>query len=223
MSDVERYLDELFDRLAGQGAAGRRMLEEAEQHLRLAVADRVAEGMPVADAEREAVARFGASGPIASLLGRVYQGSRLVRAVVVGGWVVLMLAGAHIVTALVLAEWGTSYTIMRQTAVIGVLLLVAGGVGVTAGRWAGGRPTHALLQASVLALAGVVVLVDVPLAVGLAFGEQGLHRHAAALLTGVAAANVLGVGGVRRLARRSAEQGEVDGVGHGSLAGDVRV
>lgn len=33
MSEIERYLDEFFDRLAGQGAAGRRALAEAEDHL----------------------------------------------------------------------------------------------------------------------------------------------------------------------------------------------
>ena len=30
---VDRYLDALFDRLAGTGAAGRRALAEAEDHL----------------------------------------------------------------------------------------------------------------------------------------------------------------------------------------------
>ena len=35
---VERYLDALFDRLAGTGQAGRRSLVEAEDHLRAAAA-----------------------------------------------------------------------------------------------------------------------------------------------------------------------------------------
>ena len=39
MSEIERYLDELFDQLAGTGAAGRRALMEAEYHLRAVGAD----------------------------------------------------------------------------------------------------------------------------------------------------------------------------------------
>jgi hypothetical protein len=35
VSEIERYLDELFDQLAGTGAAGRRALMEAEYHLEL--------------------------------------------------------------------------------------------------------------------------------------------------------------------------------------------
>ena len=34
MSEIEWYLDELFDQLAGTGAAGRRALMEAEYQLR---------------------------------------------------------------------------------------------------------------------------------------------------------------------------------------------
>ena len=59
MSEIERYLDELFDRLAGQGAAGRRTLAEAEDHLRAAAADAVASGLPADRAEHDAVSRFG--------------------------------------------------------------------------------------------------------------------------------------------------------------------
>src|SRR6476659_4613606 len=39
LSEIERYLDELFDQLAGTGAAGRRALLEAEYHLRAVAAD----------------------------------------------------------------------------------------------------------------------------------------------------------------------------------------
>ena len=46
MSEIEWYLDELFDQLAGTGAAGRRALMEAENHLRAAAAGDVARGLP---------------------------------------------------------------------------------------------------------------------------------------------------------------------------------
>jgi hypothetical protein len=44
---VDRYLDDLFDALAGTGGAGRRALAEAEDHLRAATADRMADGVPI--------------------------------------------------------------------------------------------------------------------------------------------------------------------------------
>ncbi|MFG2043158.1 permease prefix domain 1-containing protein [Dactylosporangium sp. NPDC048998] len=208
MSDIDHYLDELFDRLSGQGAAGRRMLEEAEQHLRMAAADKVADGMPAEEAEREAIARFGESGHVAGLLDRVYQGPRRVTAAsaaaAVAGRALLMLAGVYLVSALALIEWGTSDAIMRQTAAVGALLLATGGI-VLLVRWLAARagwlspasPPYALFGAAVFALAGLVVLVDLPLVAGLAFGERGLHRQAAALLTGLAAVNLLAIGAAR--------------------------
>ncbi|GAA3451268.1 permease prefix domain 1-containing protein [Dactylosporangium matsuzakiense] len=199
MSDIERYLDELFDRLAGHGSAGRRMLEEAEQHLRTAAAERVAAGVPVAEAEREAVARFGAAELVAGLVERVGPGARPVNAAATAGLALLMLAGVYLGAALALLQWGSSEAIMRQTAVVGVVLLGAGGAALVAVR---ARPPYAWLAAAGVALAGVVVLVDVPLAVGLALGEAGLHRQAAGLLTLVAAVNLLVVGVVRGVRRR---------------------
>ncbi|WP_446215378.1 hypothetical protein [Micromonospora sp. IBHARD004] len=56
-SPIDGYLDRLFDRLAGTGAAGRRTMVEAEDHLPSAVAQAVAEGADPAGAERLAVAR----------------------------------------------------------------------------------------------------------------------------------------------------------------------
>jgi hypothetical protein len=56
---VERYLDRLFDLMAGTGSAGRRTLFEVEDHLREAVADAVAAGMTQDEAEAEAVRKFG--------------------------------------------------------------------------------------------------------------------------------------------------------------------
>jgi hypothetical protein len=56
---VERYLDRLFDLMAGTGSAGRRTLVEVEDHLHEAVAGGVAAGMTQDEAEAEAVRRFG--------------------------------------------------------------------------------------------------------------------------------------------------------------------
>jgi hypothetical protein len=73
MSDthaVERYLDDIFDRLAGTGRAGRIALAETEDHLRAAVAEEIAAGRSPDEAERAAVIRFGHPARIARQLRR---------------------------------------------------------------------------------------------------------------------------------------------------------
>jgi hypothetical protein len=62
---IDRYLDEMFDRLAGTGADGRRLLTEAEEHLTEAAAEGRARGLDAEAAEHEAVGRFGAAATIA--------------------------------------------------------------------------------------------------------------------------------------------------------------
>src|SRR5690349_22729895 len=69
---VDRYLDELFDRLAGTGSAGRRVLVEAEDHLRTATAEGVQRGLSSDDAEREAVTRFGPAARVGTELRMVH-------------------------------------------------------------------------------------------------------------------------------------------------------
>ena len=213
MSAIDQYLDELFDRLSGQGAAGRRMLEEAADHLRTAAADKIDAGVPAERAEREAVAQFGDSSHVAGLLDRVHHGARLAtaafRAALIAGRALLMLAGSYLAAALGLAVWGRSTSIMHQTAAIGGLILLVGGMVLLAGRLAvratrvtPTKPPYATLGAATLALAGVVVFVDLPLAVGLLFQQTGLWRHAAALTTGVAAANWLATSATRLTALR---------------------
>jgi hypothetical protein len=86
---VERYLDELFDRLAGTGAAGRRSLVEAEDHLRSAAATGVATGLDRERAEREAVARFGSPGSIATALQLTHRGvGALIRPFIAGAFII---------------------------------------------------------------------------------------------------------------------------------------
>jgi hypothetical protein len=93
MSEIERYLDELFGRLAGTGAAGRRVLAEAEDHLRAAAADAMTCGLQAEQAEHEAVTRFGSSGAVARKMRAAYGGGRVSRAVSVG-WLMAGLAAA---------------------------------------------------------------------------------------------------------------------------------
>jgi hypothetical protein len=93
VSDIERYLDELFDRLAGQGAAGRRALAEVEDHLRAAAADAMARGLPADQAELAAVARFGSPAVVARKLRSAFGGGPASRAVS-AGWLLAGLAAA---------------------------------------------------------------------------------------------------------------------------------
>jgi hypothetical protein len=104
---VGQYLDEMFDRLAGTGGAGRRALSEAEDHLRAAVADGLAHGLPATQAEQQAVARFGSPARIAGELRRTYRRAGL-WSVISGGWllaglVVVVVAAGSLVKALELA------------------------------------------------------------------------------------------------------------------------
>jgi hypothetical protein len=86
---VERYLDELFDRLAGTGQAGRRSLVEAEDHLRSATAAGLAGGLDHERAERQAVQRFGQPGSIAAQLQLTHRGlGALIRPLIAGGFAI---------------------------------------------------------------------------------------------------------------------------------------
>ncbi|MEV0217523.1 permease prefix domain 1-containing protein [Micromonospora sp. NPDC050695] len=89
--DVDRHLDEMFNRLAGTGAAGRRALAEVEDHLRDAVADELTQGVPARQAERNAVARFG---PPARIAGQLRRAHRVASGAVTfsGAWLLIGLA-----------------------------------------------------------------------------------------------------------------------------------
>jgi hypothetical protein len=60
MSDlVEEYLDELYSKLRGSPRQGRRLLAEAEDHLRQRVDEGLAGGLSLQEAQRAAVSSFG--------------------------------------------------------------------------------------------------------------------------------------------------------------------
>jgi hypothetical protein len=105
---VERYLDELFDRLTGTGAAGRRALAEAEDHLRTAVDDGVASGLSWPQAEIDAVRRFGPVALVARQL-RAAHRRRVALSALSGGW---LLAG------LTVAGLGVTYLSAALSVVI---------------------------------------------------------------------------------------------------------
>jgi len=85
---IERTLDTLFDRLAGTGAAGRRALTEAEDHLTEAYAEERAKGLDAEAAENAAVARFGSPDRFAAGVNRVHSGpAAWLRPAFVGCWV----------------------------------------------------------------------------------------------------------------------------------------
>jgi hypothetical protein len=86
---VDRALDDLFDRLAGTGGAGRRALAEAEDHLRSEVTEGLARGLTPDAAEQEAVERFGRVDRIAVQLRFADVGlGSLLRPVFIGTWLV---------------------------------------------------------------------------------------------------------------------------------------
>jgi hypothetical protein len=104
MSEIERYLDQLFGKLDGTGAAGRRALIEAEYHLSAAAADAMARGLPQDQAEHEAVSRFGSAGLVARKLRSAQRGWRPSR-VVSTAWLLAGLAGCGLGAAYLAATW----------------------------------------------------------------------------------------------------------------------
>jgi hypothetical protein len=112
VSEVERFLDDMFDRLAGTGGPGRRALAEAEDHLRAAVADAIAAGLPAEQAELHAVARFGPPRLIARQLRWASAGGPASRALysawLLAGVAVAGLGAAYLAVAArtVASQWG---------------------------------------------------------------------------------------------------------------------
>jgi hypothetical protein len=92
VSEIDRYLDELAERLAGTGDAGMRVLIETEAHLYAAATDAMARRLPEDQAEHEAVSRFGPPALVARKL-RAAHGGGPVSRVLSAAW---LLAGSTI-------------------------------------------------------------------------------------------------------------------------------
>ena len=157
MSEIEWYLDELFDQLAGTGAgaAGRRALMEAEYHLRTAAADAKAGGLPEDQAEHQAVSRFGRPALVARKM-RSAQGTGRLNRAVSATWLLAGLAGCGLGAAYLLAVWwhtwqtpdctvalsyGCYTTGMLVTRVTTATTIAAAGAALLLGRWLAVRYT----------------------------------------------------------------------------------
>ena len=146
MSEIEWYLDELFDQLAGTGTAGRRALTEAEYHLRAVAAGAMTRGLPEDQAEHEAVSRFG---PPALVAGTLRSAGRLSRAVS-ATWLLAGLAACGVGAAYLAAVWWHTWQTPACTIVLlpdcyttGMLvtrittagMIAAAGATLLLGRW----------------------------------------------------------------------------------------
>jgi hypothetical protein len=149
VSEIEWYLDELFDQLAGTGAAGRRALMEAEYHLRAVAADAMARGLPEDQAEHEAVSRFGPPALVARKMRSAQGAGRLNRAVSTG-WLLAGLTGCGLGVAYLVVVWWHSWqtpactvalaygcytTGMLVTRVTTATTIAAAGAALLFGRW----------------------------------------------------------------------------------------
>jgi hypothetical protein len=209
---VDRYLDDLFDRLAGTGAAGRRTLAEVEDHLRTAADDGEALGLDRMEAEQRAVTTFGPADLMASQVRAVHRNTAWLRPAITGallaGGVGLLAVGASGLVAEILGRLfgagfvagdspGVTYTAARCAEYVN-LFPGAGGCAQAAAMDHWGEVVQSRVAAGVL---GLLVLA----ALGWArrntpLGSEGWRppRGAVALpmaaLFGVAGAGLTGIG-----------------------------
>ena len=179
MSEIEQYLDELFYRLAGTGAAGRRVLAEAEDHLRAATADAIARGLPPDQAEHQAVTRFGPPALVAGKLRAAHAAGWLNQGVS-AGWLLAGLAAC----GLGVGELAAAGRLGWQSLAGACTNFLRPGCYST-----GGHVVHATMAAAIVAAAGAALLAGRWLAVRYA-GLAPIHRGftvAAGLVFGLAA------------------------------------
>ncbi len=118
-SPIEDFLDDLLGALSGHPPREtRHLLIEAEAHLRDAVAEAIASGMTLEDAERDAVRRFGSPAQLArrEASRRVVPLGGLVRACVGSGLLLGGLGGlamglSAIITTALGAIWGSNFIV----------------------------------------------------------------------------------------------------------------
>lgn len=112
---VEQYLNELFDRLAGTGAVGRRALVETEDHLAESKAALIASGLDEREASLRAVARFGDARQIARDLRNADRDlAGLARQLFMTGWLLGALGAVAVGLSGLLAAgmrglWGATF------------------------------------------------------------------------------------------------------------------
>ena len=122
---IERYLDHLFDALAGSGASGRRVLAEAEGHLFTAYEKSVGQGMSPAEAAAAAIERFGRADEVSA-------STRAAGALPVGTIIRKSLSGAWLIGTAGLICLGISGLLVRLLGhVAGRAFLTADPSGVT--------------------------------------------------------------------------------------------
>jgi hypothetical protein len=163
VSEIERYLDELFDRLAGHGAAGRRVLTEAEDHLRAAAADAVARGLTTDEAEHDAVTRFGSPVMVARKMRSAHGAGRLNQALS-AGWLLAGMAAAGLGVAYLVAAGRLGW---RSPACSAILSPSCAAIA--------GPMAHLVPSAAIAAAAGAALLLGRSLAVRFA-GLAPVHR-----------------------------------------------
>ena len=122
---IEGYLDQLLVALGGRARGVRRVLAEAEAHLEDAAAEGEAAGLTRAEAERQAVERFGPPRDVARRFGRAGAlADRRLVAEVMSAAVALTDVGLLAIGASGLVAWG-----MRAT--LGDRFVAGDGPGVT--------------------------------------------------------------------------------------------
>ncbi len=187
MSEVDKYLDDMFDRLSGTGEAGRRTLAETEDHLRMGIEEGLARHLSMHEAEHEAVARFGSPASIARQLRRSYRPR----------WWRPALTAAWLIASLGLVALGTSYLMSVIDAASPALLhsgrqsLCTGSTGVACA--ASASPWANVVAGLVLLLTGLILLAAGWLAIHyawLAAPGRRIRRLTAALF-GVAGLGLL--------------------------------
>ena len=112
MDPIDAYLDELLARLRGSAGYVRRILGEAEAHLRDSVAEQVAAGKDPAEARRVSIQRFGTPARVAATANRSIGGHTAAQALGALAW-----AGARML-AVALASVGIAAVLARALAMV---------------------------------------------------------------------------------------------------------
>lgn len=113
MTPIEDYLDELLRRTQADPRTTRRLLDEANDHLRTAAAELEATGMPRIEAEREALRRFGPPAGMTRGSGRRSFGALILEtlraSVLLGGCGLVAVGLSGVVVAVMNALFGRSF------------------------------------------------------------------------------------------------------------------